>query len=128
MVLHCETCASIDGGRRGDVVARVRERARLSRIGGLCASDLWVCMHCGMCFDQEHALAHAASSATCHLFIACHDSHVFCTTCHAYQYPRELGAEEASCAFLDPIVYEWLLVYGRMRLWWRSIDNGEHSP
>jgi hypothetical protein len=127
MLLHCEACAGLDGGRNRDALARVRARARASQIGGLCTSDLWVCMHCALCLDREHALAHAAASPKCHLFISCHDAHVFCSACRAYQYPRELGGSQASCAFLDPIVYEWLLVYGRMRLWWRSIDNDESA-
>lgn len=63
MLLHCEACAGLDGGRNRDALARVRARARASQIGGLCTSDLWVCMHCALCLDREHALAHAAALA-----------------------------------------------------------------
>ena len=123
MFLHCEACAKVDGGKNEDIMRRVVARVAQSKIGGLCNSNLWLCMHCGIVLDQDHSINHARSSPSCHLFIQCHDSHVFCTTCGFYQYPRELGGDPSSCAYLDPIVYQWLLVYGRMRLWWRSLDD-----
>jgi len=123
MLLHCETCAARDDGRNVKQLQHIHRRVHLSSVGALCNNALWVCMTCAEVLDAEHAKDHVEASENCHLLLQCHDSHVYCSTCSSYQYPREVGGTTESNAFLDPIVYEWLIIYGKLRLWWRSIDE-----
>lgn len=58
-----------------------------------------------------HALKHF--SHKCTLALNCRDSHIYCTQCQMYVYPRELGGSEACERALTPAVEEWLQVLGR---------------
>lgn len=124
MLLHCEECSMIDGGRNEKQLELIYQRANMSSLGGLCNNKLWICMHCAKVLGSEHAKQHIQDSESCHMLLQCHDSHVYCATCCSYQYPREVGGDNESNDYLDPIVYEWLIVYGKLRLWWRSVDEG----
>ena len=128
MLLHCETCSAIDNGQNPEQLDKIHHRAQLSKIGALCNNNLWICMHCAMVCDAEHARQHAEQSEECHMLLQCHDSHVYCATCSSYQYPRECGGNAESNEYMDSIVYEWLIVYGKLRLWWRSVDEEDKQP
>ena len=125
ILLHCEQCATLDDGRNQQQLKQIQQRVHLSSVGALCNNNLWICMHCALVCDAKCARIHIQNSEECHLLLQCHDSHVFCATCDSYQYPREIGGDATSNEYLDPIVYEWLIVYGKLRLWWRSLAEND---
>mmetsp|Transcript_20470 Transcript_20470/g.33023 ORF Transcript_20470/g.33023 Transcript_20470/m.33023 type:complete len:294 (+) Transcript_20470:22-903(+) len=127
-ILHCQACASQGDGFSDEAKKHVRDLVTASRFGAICNLEHWMCMECGFmaCLSpydkKQHLLAHYHK--TKHpLWIQCHDSHVFCVTCQLYVYPRELSGSSRYERILDDVVYQWLLTLGRVRLWWRVMDE-----
>ena len=131
--LHCEACAEdCDGSETG--VAMMKDMAAKTSLGATCNLDVWVCLHCAaMLCGEVHAASHSTGPCPGHLFVSAHDAHVMCFSCAVYVYPRELmgGAALSQKAALsvDNIAYQWLLILGRLRHWWRIFTPaGEEEP
>mmetsp|Transcript_27065 Transcript_27065/g.65787 ORF Transcript_27065/g.65787 Transcript_27065/m.65787 type:complete len:622 (-) Transcript_27065:120-1985(-) len=125
-ILHCQACASDGGGKSEKAKGYVQNLVAQTKIGAICNLDIWMCMQCGemACLgnDQQHVFQHYAKTGH-PLWIQCHDSHVFCIPCQLYVYPRELSMSSHYERILDDIVYQWLLTLGRVRVWWRVLDQ-----